>query len=256
MKKKLFMSTILLVLVGATVAWGEPIANVIYYEKKTTLAHPATYTFRFGLWNAGTLGTGVSVWEEEKNVKITSALIKTYLGTATPLDSAIFSQQLWVQVERKKKDGSYVVIGLRDMLTPSPYALWYPPPGTYAFVKATNVKINGGSNQAHVAPGATFTVDFDYNYTVDPCPGCIAQLYVGLSSESGPQQCPISTVAGGSPGITGALSVNLTAPTTAGVYYVGIDVSLELVCFGWGDTDWLHGAPVTNDRVIGSISVY
>jgi len=113
----------LMVLVGATVAWGEPIAKEIYYQKKTTLAYPATYTFRFSLWDTGDVGTGVSVWEEEKQVKITSALIKTYLGTVTPLDPADFSEQLWVQVERKKKDGTYVVLGIRDKPIASPYDL-------------------------------------------------------------------------------------------------------------------------------------
>ncbi len=124
MERKLFVVSMLVILVGATVAWGEPIAKEIYYQKKTTLAYPAIYTFRFSLWNVATGGDPVNkVWEEEKPVKITSAVIKTNLGNATPLDLADFSDQLWVQVERKKRDGSYVVIGTRDRLTASPYAL-------------------------------------------------------------------------------------------------------------------------------------
>jgi hypothetical protein len=264
MKRKLFVVSMLMLLIGATVAWGEPIANEVYFEKKTTLAYPATYTLKFSLWNAGDVGAGDSVWEEDKTVTITSALIKTNLGDVTPLDPADFTEQLWVQVERKKKDGTYVVLGTRDKLRGSPYALWpvqvpvIPPAGTLGIIKTTNVRINGENNQAHISPGATFTVAFDFNYTLDGCPGCIAQLYVGLSSDlSGPQACPYSDVPGGSPGATGQISVSLTAPTTHGVYYVGYGWSLEYYCFGWGGTNWPNpGPPVTNDRVIGSISVY
>jgi hypothetical protein len=96
MTRRLFVVSMVMVLVGATVAWAEPIAREIYYQKKTTLAYPATYTFRLSLWDTGTVDTGVSVWEEEKEVKITSALIKTYIGTVTPLDPADFTEQLWV----------------------------------------------------------------------------------------------------------------------------------------------------------------
>ena len=122
MKRKLFVVSMLIVLVGAAVAWGEPIAREIYYQKKTNLAYPNTYTFRFSLWDTGIVDTGAKVWEEEKPVTITSALIKTYLGDDTPLDPAQFSKQLWVQVERKK-GASYVRIGARDKLRASPYAL-------------------------------------------------------------------------------------------------------------------------------------
>jgi hypothetical protein len=63
------------------------------------------------------------VYRKKKTGKMTSALIKTYLGNTTPLDPADFSEQLWVQVERKKRDASYVVIGKRDRLTASPYSM-------------------------------------------------------------------------------------------------------------------------------------
>jgi hypothetical protein len=136
----------LMVLVGVTAAWGEPIAKEIYYQKKTALTKPATYTFKFSLWDTGDVGTGVSVWEEEKQVKVTSALIKTYLGTVTPLDPADFSEQLWVQVERKDKSGSYGVIGIRDKLTASPYSMSSLESGSLqipasAFTPTTNTTI-------------------------------------------------------------------------------------------------------------------
>jgi hypothetical protein len=126
MKRRLFVVSVLMVLVWATVAWGEPIAKEIYYQKKTTLAYPATHTLRFGLYDTPDVESGAPpVWEEEKPVKLTSALIKTYLGDTIPLDPSDFSEQLWVQVEKKKKDGTYVLIGKagaeRDKLLASPY---------------------------------------------------------------------------------------------------------------------------------------
>ncbi|OGP80369.1 MAG: hypothetical protein A2V86_00585 [Deltaproteobacteria bacterium RBG_16_49_23] len=129
------------------------------------------------------------------------------------------------------------------------------PPGKYAFIKTSNVRINGGNNQARITPGAGFTVAIDFNYAIDLCPGCIGQLYVGLDSENGPQQCPFSDQPGASPGITQTRNVNLTAPITPGVYYIGIDFDLQFNCFDPGP-GWPHGPPTTNDRIIGSISVF
>jgi hypothetical protein len=117
-------------------------------------------------------------------------------------------------------------------------------------VKTTNVKINNGDN--HVSPGASFTVTFDYNLAVPGCPGCVAQLYVGLSSDATPQTCPIDTIPGVPPGITGGLSVSLTAPSTPGVYIVGIDTGLAFFC----QASWPNGAPTTDARTLGVISVY
>jgi hypothetical protein len=148
MKRKLFGLAISMVLVGAAVAWGEPVATEIYYQKKTSLAYPATYSFKFSLWDTPDVGTGVSLWEEEKQIRINSPVIKTYLGDATPLDPADFSRQLWVQVERLKK-GEYVVVGKRDQLSVVPFAL-----------SAGNLDIAQGSHIG-AATNDTFTYDGD-----------------------------------------------------------------------------------------------
>jgi len=57
-------------------------------------------------------------------MKVIGATIKTYLGDETPLDGVDFSQQLWVMVEQKRKDGTYKVIGTLEKLGAVPYALW------------------------------------------------------------------------------------------------------------------------------------
>jgi hypothetical protein len=170
MKRKLFVVSILMVLVGATVAGGEPIAKEIYYQKKAALA-AATYTFKFSLWDTGTVGTGVSVWQEEKQVKVTSSLIKTYLGDTTPLDPADFSEQLWVQVERLKQ-GVFVVVGTRDKLTASPYALYGGTGGYVTVSSLAGGPLYNQNYQTNVQYGSGFAGKFgvtaDFEYLVVP----------------------------------------------------------------------------------------
>ena len=101
--------------------WREPVKKEIYYTKKASLS--GTQTLRFSLWTADTEG-GEEIWSEEKSMKVTAKTIMTYLGDKTPLDGVDFSQQLWVNVEQKRKDGSYKVIGTMERLGAVPYALW------------------------------------------------------------------------------------------------------------------------------------
>jgi hypothetical protein len=61
---------------------------------------------------------------EEKTMKVTAKTITTYLGDVVPLDAVDFSQQLWVKVDQKRKDGSYKIVGTMDKLGAVPYALW------------------------------------------------------------------------------------------------------------------------------------
>jgi hypothetical protein len=112
---------LLLLLIGAS-GWCDPVVNELYYEKKTSLPTPATYTFRFSLWDKEDGGN--ELWSEEKSIKMTGTKIKTYLGEVNSLNGVGFSQQLWVQVERRKKDGTYVSVGEMDMLGIVPYAMW------------------------------------------------------------------------------------------------------------------------------------
>ena len=104
-----------------SIAWADPVVKQMYYQKKTTLASK-TYDLKFSLWDSET--AGVEVWSEEKDLTLTKGIIKTYLGDAFTLDGVDFSSQLWVQVERIKKDGTPIKVGTRDMLSVVPYALY------------------------------------------------------------------------------------------------------------------------------------
>jgi hypothetical protein len=122
MTKKITILILLLLFVAVTAAKADPVVKQFYFKKETTLPYPGIHTLRFSLWDAETDGT--MVWSEEKLVSLTKSFIKTYLGDTNTLDGVVFSQQLWVQVEKKKGDGTYRIIGERDILGMVPYALW------------------------------------------------------------------------------------------------------------------------------------
>lgn len=125
-----------------------------------------------------------------------------------------------------------------------------------------NVSVNGGGNQAHVSPGATFTVAFDYDSvgTGTYCPTCIVQLYVGVSPEvvtgaaSGvAANCYLSTIFSDQLQ-TGHTSISLTAPASGGFYYLAVDGSLDFGCPT--PAGGLPSGNPTPNQYIGAISVY
>ena len=124
-----------------------------------------------------------------------------------------------------------------------------------------NVSVNGtGKNQAHVAPNAAFSVQFDYTSvgTGSYCPGCVVQLYIGLSNEavtgtaSGiPANCFVSTVFNNQQQ-TANVTLNFNAPASQGIYYLAADSSLQFSCLTGG----LPSGNPTPNQYIGAISVY
>jgi N-acetylneuraminic acid mutarotase len=117
------------ILCFSPVVWAEPVVKEIYFSKLTTLGN-GTFTLKFNLWDLEEGGN--KLWEEEKTIKLAFAdkkTVRTYLGEINPLDGVDFSKQLWVQVEKKEKNGTYTQIGARDMLGVVPYALWALSPG-------------------------------------------------------------------------------------------------------------------------------
>ena len=122
------IGVVFLLCLGFASAWCDPVLNEIYYQKNTTLAYPATYTFRFSLWNDETSTDPLNmVWSEDKKITLTSAVVKHYLGEIEPLGGVDFTQQMWVQLERVKKVGTpdevSIAIGKRQRLAIVPYAM-------------------------------------------------------------------------------------------------------------------------------------
>jgi len=132
----------LLVSVGS-IAWADSIVKQIYYQRKTTLSVPKTYTIKFSLWEADS-GGATPVWEEEKQLHLSNSTLKTYLGDENSLDGVDFSQQLWVQVERKVKAG-YVPVGPREMIGIVPYAIWSEVSGSGGGGGSTLTGVTAGS---------------------------------------------------------------------------------------------------------------
>jgi hypothetical protein len=122
MKKIIITSVVAFLLLVLTPVWASEVSKELPYQKKTNLAFPVTYTLRFSLWDAEVDGN--KLWEEDQTLSLKSATIKTSLGEGGSLDGVDFSQQLWVQVERVKKNEKTTVIGARDSLTAVPYAMW------------------------------------------------------------------------------------------------------------------------------------
>ena len=102
--------------------WAAPLKPVLFYSKAGNGLFNKSYTFRFSLWDSETGGN--RVWEEEKTLKAKNSVISTYLGEVNSLEGVNFGQALWVQVQKKESDGTYVQVGEMDELVGVPYAMW------------------------------------------------------------------------------------------------------------------------------------
>jgi hypothetical protein len=121
-KMRIYGMASLCCMVWASLSLAEPPRQYITYTKRNTQLSPASATLRFSLWDAET--SGLEVWSEEKLVTMTAPGLQVTLGDVAPLDPVDFSEQLWVQVEWKRRAGEYIILGKRDLLPASPYAVW------------------------------------------------------------------------------------------------------------------------------------
>lgn len=129
--KGLWLVAILLLLaaVNPPVSRGQNVDPQVAFLTSVPLSGKQVLVF--SLWDSPVDGT--ELWRsEEKLLKVTNKMVLTNLGETTSLTEQSdlcpscpidFSQQLWVQIERKMKDGSLQVIQ-RTMLVGSPYSVW------------------------------------------------------------------------------------------------------------------------------------
>jgi hypothetical protein len=128
MKSKAFLVPVLIFFGGCAAALAVSPLQRIPYEKQTDL--PAgTYTMRFSLWNVSSGGTAAAnmVWSETRIMTFNTAnpKVSTRLGAyGSPLEEAVFQEQLWVQVDYQVHAGDpWNPIGNRNLLTMVPYAM-------------------------------------------------------------------------------------------------------------------------------------
>ncbi len=158
MKTRVVLLVSLFLLVSISMAFATPVQQTIPYTKKTTLAFPKDYTLKFSLCDDPVAGI-CSYWEEEKIVSMTGSKIKTNLGDTVPFTGVDFSQQYYVQVEKKKKDGTYKMVGARDMLGVVPYAMWSLTGGSGGSGGVTSVTAGTGLLQNATTGDVTLSVD-------------------------------------------------------------------------------------------------
>ncbi len=202
---------IVLLLCSAT-AWGAtPPEELIHYSQTSgSLTPGVTYTIRFSMWDAKTAGDGTMAWSEEKPVTVAADhTITTNLGSVNPLSSLDFSQQYWVQADRKTQNGTYVMIGtVRKQFKMVPYAEYALESGTPGPTGPTGptgdqgLQGVAGPTGATGATGATGTVG-----AIGPTGATGAQGIQGVAGPTG------QTGAQGATGAVGAIGP--TGPTGA-----------------------------------------
>jgi uncharacterized protein YjbI with pentapeptide repeats len=176
--KNIMSLIVFAVLLSAASGHAAPVNEQLYFYKATTgLTVPATYTFRFSLWDAASAGT--EIWWEKKNVSMTSATLATYLGSVTNTDNRSdrlanldFSEQYWVQIEKLETDGvTWSPVGSRTKLTVVPYAMYSVAsetaasggsvPSVTAGDGMTSVVSVGGDVTLKIGAGPGISVDAD-----------------------------------------------------------------------------------------------
>ncbi len=203
------------------------------FTASTTLAVPATYTLRFSLWDAATGGS--EVWWEEKSISMTTSIVTTYLGNVTdpsrrsgPLADVDFSLQYWVQVEKKKANGTYAVVGQRTKFKVVPYAMWsiqgslvWRGPWDSAAIYAANDAVShNGNSYIGVSPNTNSDPSTSADWELLAQKGSEGttgpQGPQGLAGETGPQGLIGDK---GDKGDTGPAGVNWTDTYNAAASY-------------------------------------
>ena len=134
----------------------------------------------------------------------------------------------------------------------APAAYVVPASPSFAGTTISNVRLNAGGNIAFVSPGSILSVSMDYSIVDTVCPGCIDEIEIGFSTEN-----PFTCIYTGIPGVegdSGSATIEVTAPSVPGVYFLGFDRAQHYSCGQALERGWWSGAPDPN-RYIANIIV-
>jgi len=151
--------------------------------------------------------------------------------------------------------------GLCNAVDPWPCGLAAPavPPavvtGTDVAATISNVSIAGGGNTAVAAPGSqlSYTVTWTLRDSDPWCMSCQDQIEVGIVAGNR-QGCVYDDNPPQNQQQAGVANVNMTAPSTSGVYSLRFQVARDFGCTAFGRTGWWIGEP-SADKTFGVICV-
>jgi hypothetical protein len=127
--------------------------------------------------------------------------------------------------------------------------------GTDVAAVISNVSIAGGGNTKVAQPGQqlNYTLSWSLLDTDFFCMGCQDQIEVGLVA-GGRQGCVYDANPPQNQLQSGVANVNMTAPTTSGVYSLRFQIARDFSCDAFGRDSWWIGEPAA-DKTFGVLCV-
>jgi hypothetical protein len=234
---------------GFTGAFGAPAlaANVVRTIPIPTSAcavpASAAYSLNFTVVPPGPLGFLSAFPDTFQNTSVLNSLTGTIVANGAVIPAAadgsikvLASNPTDLVIDI---NGYYVPLSSHNVLATA------VSESNYVIAPVSGTGVNSGT---HVAPSANTTITANYHVgAVAGCPACIEQVVVGIVGQPNAQGCLFNGQPG--TGTTGTGTVTLTAPTTPGIYYIGVRADLQFNC-----TNALPGG--NYDTNIASLTVF
>jgi hypothetical protein len=119
----------------------------------------------------------------------------------------------------------------------------------------SSVAIAGGGNVVTAAPGAALTYSLAWTLRDENalCPGCTDQIEVGIV-DGNRHACVYDANPPQNQTQSGTANIDMTAPTTPGLYTLRFKIAQDFSCNAFGRNGWWLGPP-DSDATFGAICV-